>query len=62
MLKGFKQFVLRGNVVDLAVGIVIGAGFSGIINSFVKDFVTPLIGDFYQVRGFCQLVVCHTRQ
>jgi large conductance mechanosensitive channel len=43
-LNGFKQFILRGNVVDLAVGIVIGAAFTSIVNSFVKDFLTPLIG------------------
>ncbi|GAA2015642.1 large conductance mechanosensitive channel protein MscL [Catenulispora yoronensis] len=42
--KGFRQFVLRGNVVDLAVGIVIGAAFTGVVNAFVKAFLTPLIG------------------
>ena len=41
--RGFKEFVLRGNVVDLAVGIVVGASFSGLINSFVSSFVTPVI-------------------
>lgn len=51
-LKGFKQFILRGNVVDLAVGIVVGAGFSGIINSFVKDFITPLLGIFIKSADF----------
>lgn len=43
-LGGFRQFILRGNVVDLAVGIVIGAAFTGVVNGFVKDFITPLIG------------------
>lgn len=43
MLKEFKEFVLRGNVVDLAVAVVIGAAFSSIVNSLVKDLVTPLI-------------------
>lgn len=42
--KGFRQFILRGNVVDLAVGIVIGAAFSTVVNEFVKAFLTPLIG------------------
>ena len=42
--KGFRQFILRGNVVDLAVGIVIGAAFSTLVNEFVKAFLTPLIG------------------
>ena len=44
MLKGFKQFILRGNVVDLAVGVVIGAAFSGIVSALVKDILTPFIG------------------
>ncbi len=40
----FKDFIMRGNVVDLAVGIVIGAAFTGIVNSLVKDIINPLIG------------------
>jgi large conductance mechanosensitive channel len=44
MLKGFRDFITRGNVVDLAVGVIIGAAFSGIVDSLVKDIVTPLIG------------------
>jgi large conductance mechanosensitive channel len=43
-LSGFRSFILRGNVVDLAVGIVIGAAFTAIVKSLVNDFVTPLIG------------------
>jgi large conductance mechanosensitive channel len=43
MLKGFKQFLLRGNVVDMAVGIVIGAAFGTVVTGFVKDMLTPLI-------------------
>jgi large conductance mechanosensitive channel len=43
MIKGFKQFILRGNVVDLAVGVVIGAAFTGLVNSLVKDLLTPFI-------------------
>jgi large conductance mechanosensitive channel len=43
MLKGFKQFVLRGNVVDLAVGVVMGAAFGTVVNSVVKDLLTPFI-------------------
>jgi len=46
MLSGFKQFILRGNVVDLAVGVVIGAAFGKVIDSVVKDLITPLIGMF----------------
>lgn len=44
MLKEFKEFALRGNVVDMAVGIVIGAAFGTIVSSFVKDLITPLLG------------------
>lgn len=40
----FKAFILRGNVVDLAVGIIVGAAFTGIVNSLVKDVFTPLLG------------------
>lgn len=42
-MKGFKQFLLRGNVVDLAVAVVIGAAFGAVITAFVKDLLTPLI-------------------
>jgi large conductance mechanosensitive channel len=42
-VKGFKAFLLRGNVVDLAVGVVIGIAFGVVITAFVKDLVTPLI-------------------
>jgi large conductance mechanosensitive channel len=42
-LSGFRKFILRGNVVDLATGIVIGAAFTAVVNSLVKDFLTPLI-------------------
>jgi large conductance mechanosensitive channel len=43
MLKGFKEFVLRGNVVDLAVAVVIGGAFGAIVTALVKDLLTPLI-------------------
>lgn len=44
MLKGFKDFVLRGNVLDLAVAVVIGAAFGAVITALVTDILTPLIG------------------
>jgi len=44
IVAGFKDFVLRGNVVDLAVGVIIGAAFSGIVDSMTKDVITPIIG------------------
>jgi large conductance mechanosensitive channel len=43
LLKDFRQFILRGNLVDLAVAVVIGAAFTAVINALVKDLVTPLI-------------------
>jgi large conductance mechanosensitive channel len=43
MLKGFRDFVMRGNVVDLAVGIVIGAAFTGLVTQFTASFLQPLI-------------------
>jgi large conductance mechanosensitive channel len=51
-LGGFKKFILRGNVVDLAVGIVIGAAFSGVVQALVKDIITPLIGMFGGIPDF----------
>jgi len=42
-MNGFKQFLLRGNVVDLAVGVVVGAAFGTVVTAFVKDLLTPLI-------------------
>lgn len=44
MLKEFRDFILRGNVVDLAVGIVIGAAFGALVTSFVTNILTPLLG------------------
>ena len=44
MLKEFKAFLLRGNVVDLAVGIVIGVAFGTLVNQFIASFITPLLG------------------
>jgi large conductance mechanosensitive channel len=43
MLSGFKQFILRGNVVDMAVGVVIGAAFASVVGAFTRDLLTPLI-------------------
>jgi large conductance mechanosensitive channel len=44
VIKEFKEFALKGNVIDLAVGVVIGAAFSSIVNSLVKDIFTPILG------------------
>jgi large conductance mechanosensitive channel len=51
-LSGFKKFLLRGNVVDLAVGIVVGAAFGNVVQALVKDVITPLIGIFGGVSDF----------
>ena len=47
MFKEFKKFILRGSVVDLAVGIAIGAAFTSLVNSLVKGFIDPLVAVFY---------------
>ncbi len=54
-MKGFKQFLLRGNVVDMAVGIVIGAAFGTIVTGFVKDLLTPLIAAIVKQPDFSAL-------
>jgi len=46
MLRGFRNFVARGNVIDLAVGVIIGAAFGGIVDSLTKDVITPLLTAF----------------
>ncbi|MEK7564280.1 MAG: large conductance mechanosensitive channel protein MscL [Patescibacteria group bacterium] len=55
MLKEFKQFLLRGNVVDLAVGVVIGASFGTIVTALVTDLITPLIAAIARVPDFSGL-------
>jgi large conductance mechanosensitive channel len=55
MLKDFKQFLLRGNVVDLAVGIVVGAAFTSVVNALVSDFLTPFISAVAKVPDFSNL-------
>ncbi|MFA6315111.1 MAG: large conductance mechanosensitive channel protein MscL [Candidatus Paceibacterota bacterium] len=55
MLKEFKQFLLRGNVVDLAVGVVIGAAFGSIVTALVSDLITPFIAAIAKVPDFSGL-------
>lgn len=55
ILSGFKQFVLRGNVVDLAVGVVVGAAFGNVVTALVKDFITPLIAAIAEKPDFSNL-------
>jgi large conductance mechanosensitive channel len=56
MLKGFRQFILRGNVIDLAVAVVIGGAFGTVVSAFVKDLLTPLIAAAVAQPDFSQLV------
>ncbi len=55
MLKEFKQFLLRGNVVDLAVGVVIGAAFGTVVSALVSDILTPFISAIARVPDFSDL-------
>ena len=43
-LKEFEKFIMRGNVIDMAVGVIVGAAFQGIVNSLVNDVISPLLG------------------
>jgi large conductance mechanosensitive channel len=55
MLSGFKKFILRGNVVDMAVGVVIGAAFAGVVGALTKDLLTPLIAAIVKAPDFSKL-------
>jgi len=55
MFKGFRDFILRGNVVDLAVAVVIGAAFGAVVTAFVADIITPLIAAIFGKPDFSQL-------
>jgi large conductance mechanosensitive channel len=61
VLGEFKTFLLRGNVVDLAVGVVIGVAFSGVVQAFVKDLITPLIAAIGAQPDFAELFVTLNR-
>jgi large conductance mechanosensitive channel len=54
MFKGFKEFLLRGNVIDLAVAVVIGAAFTAIVNSIVGDVFNPLIGAIFNAESLSE--------
>jgi large conductance mechanosensitive channel len=57
MLKEFKKFALRGNMIDLAVGIIIGGAFTGIVNSLVNDIVMPLLSILTRNIDFTELFI-----
>jgi large conductance mechanosensitive channel len=56
-MKGFREFMLRGNVVELAVAVVIGAAFTAVVTSFVKDVLTPLIAAIVGAPDFSAIAV-----
>jgi large conductance mechanosensitive channel len=72
MLKEFREFALRGNVVDLAIGVIIGAAFNGLVQSIVNDLIMPIIGwvtggidfsnMFIQLAGPPQTVLAAARE
>jgi large conductance mechanosensitive channel len=55
-VKGFKQFLMRGNVIDLAVAVVIGAAFGAVVTALVKDLITPIIAALASKPDFSSLV------
>jgi large conductance mechanosensitive channel len=57
MLKGYKEFIMRGNVIDLAVAVVIGTAFGQVVNSLVADVITPVIGTLIGVPDFSGLKI-----
>jgi len=57
MFKGFREFITRGNVIDLAVGVIIGAAFGAVVDSLVKDLITPIIGMVFGQPDFSALML-----
>jgi large conductance mechanosensitive channel len=57
MIKGFRDFIMRGNVIDLAVAVIIGAAFTAIVTSFVTNVLTPLIASLVGKPDFSALVL-----
>ncbi len=57
MIKGFREFILRGNVIDLAVAVVIGAAFTAVVNSIVQNVFNPLIGALFNAESLNDALV-----
>jgi large conductance mechanosensitive channel len=57
MFRGFKEFILRGNVIELAVAVVIGAAFTAVVNSIVANLINPLIGVIFQADSLDSALV-----
>ena len=62
MIKGFRDFILRGNVIDLAVAVVVGAAFNSIVTALVKDLITPLIAALGGNRDFFRYLFYRQQQ
>ena len=56
MFKGFREFIMRGNVVDLAVAVVIGAAFGAVVKAFVDNLITPIIAAIFGKPDFSNLI------
>ncbi len=56
-MSGFRKFLLRGNVVDLAIAVVIGVAFGAVVTALVKDIITPIIGAFGGLPDFSAWVI-----
>lgn len=57
VLSGFKEFIMRGSVIDLAIGVVIGTAFTAIVTSFVENFISPLIAMLFGKPDFSQALI-----
>src|SRR5690606_25486795 len=57
MLKGFKEFIMRGNVIDLAVAVVIGAAFTAIVNALVEGIVNPALGALFNTENLNETLI-----
>lgn len=57
MLKEFREFIIKGNALDLAVGVIIGAAFGAVINSLVTDIIMPIISAIFQAPDFSNIFI-----
>lgn len=57
MLKGFREFIMRGNVIDLAVAVVIGAAFTAVVNSIVENLFNPIIGALFNAEDLAGALI-----
>ncbi|MCA9907382.1 MAG: large conductance mechanosensitive channel protein MscL [Anaerolineae bacterium] len=57
MLKEFREFIIKGNALDLAIGVIIGAAFGAVINSLVTDIITPIIAAIFQAPDFSNIFI-----